>query len=201
MIRWAVTGPAAAGKSRLTALLAARGAAVVDGDALGHEVLARPETIAAVADLFGPGYLAGGRVDRVRLGALVFGDRDARERLDRLTHPGISALAAARLRALDEAGKHALAVFEAAVYFLLPSPPRMDLVITVTADPAVRIARLQAKLGLPETEASVRIAAQAHLEALWAGADLVFDNGGDEAALEAFADALWNRLPSRDAKD
>jgi dephospho-CoA kinase len=196
MIRWAVTGPTGAGKSRLTALLAARGAAVVDGDALGHEILARPEVRAGVAREFGPGFVADGAVDRRGLGALVFADRGAMLRLNALTHGPLARLAEQRLDALEAAGQHVLAVFEAAVYFLLPSPPRVARVITVTAPPPVRAARLAAKLGLSGEEAASRVAFQSFMEEGWRKADLVFDNRGDEAALESFAAELWSQIPA-----
>jgi dephospho-CoA kinase len=195
MIRWAVTGPTGAGKSLLTAKLADRGAAVVDGDSLGHEILARAETAAAVADAFGRDYLKDGRVDRASLGALVFADQGALERLNGLTHRPLAELAECRLEELEEAGHHVLAVFEAAVYFLLPSPPRMDLVITVTADPALRIARLAARTGADPETVAARVAAQADMHEAWNTADVVFDNGGDQDDLDRFANELWSRLP------
>ena len=196
MIRWAVTGPTGAGKSLLTARLADRGAAVIDGDALGHEILGRDEIQDAIAQEFGPEFLVEGGVDRRALGALVFADHGAMARLNALTHGPLSSLAAERLDALEAAGNHGLAVFEAAVYFLLPSPPRTDLVITVTADPAVRVARLVEAKGLTHEAASARVAFQSFMEEGWNGADLVFDNGGDRAALETFAAELWSRLSS-----
>lgn len=196
MIRWAVTGPTGAGKSLLTASLASRGAAVIDGDALGHEILARATTHDAIVQEFGPEFLVEGGVDRGALGALVFADKRAMERLNALTHGPLSSLASERLDALEAAGNHDLAVFEAAVYFLLPSPPRTDLVITVTADPAVRTARLVEGKGLDPGAAAKRVAFQAFMEEGWSRADLVFDNGGDRAAMETFATELWSRLPS-----
>lgn len=195
MIRWAVTGPTASGKSRLTALLAERGAAVVNGDALGHEVLARPEVAAAIAEEFGSEYVAGGIVDRGRLGRLVFADPVSLDRLNHLTHGPLSELAAVRLDALEKSGEHVLAVFEAAVYFLLPSPPPVDLVVVVNASPAIRQKRLAEKPGIDDLAATERVAAQAAMEPLWRRGDVVFDNDGDEAALARFAEQLWNRLP------
>lgn len=197
MIRWAVTGPAASGKSRLTALLAERGAAVVDGDRLGHEILARPEVAGAIEREFGSEYVAGGIVDRGRLGRLVFADPVSLGRLNQLTHGPLSTLAGERLEELARSGEHELAVFEAAVYFLLPSPPRVDLVVVVNASAAVRQMRLAEKPGIDDTAAAQRVAAQASMDSLWGRGDLVFHNDGDEAALVRFADQLWSRLPGR----
>jgi len=194
MMRWTVTGPTASGKSHLTALLAERGAVVVDGDGLGHEVLAMPEVAAAIEREFGSEYVAGGVVDRGRLGRLVFADPESLTLLNRLTHGPLSRLATERLDALEKSGQHKLAVFEAAVYFLLPSPPRVDLVVVVNASPAVRQKRLAEKPGIDDLAAADRVAAQATMEPLWDRGDLVFINDGDEASLARFAEQLWSRL-------
>ena len=191
MIRWTVTGPIGAGKSAVTGLLRDRGAAVVDGDALGHEVLARPEVRDAVAGAFGPEVVADGAVDRQALGRRVFADAAALDRLNGLTHPPLQRLMAARLDALERPGGPALAVLEAAVYFLLPSPPRVDLVVVVDAPAAVRARRLAAARGLDRAAAEARIAAQASWEPLWARADRTIVNAGTPADLARAVDALW----------
>lgn len=191
MRRWAVTGPIAAGKSAVSALLALRGAAVVDGDALGHEVLAQPPVRDAVAAAFGPQVMRAGSVDRTALGRLVFADPVALARLNGLTHGPLALLAEARLAALAAAGQHALAVLEAAVYFLLPSPPRVDLVVVVDAPAPLRARRLAAVRGLQAAAAAARIAAQADWGALWARADRTIVNDGTPADLARAVDALW----------
>ena len=196
MIRWVVTGPIGAGKSTVTAWLARRGAAVVDGDRLGHEVLADPAVVAEVAAAFGPGTVAEGQVDRTVLGPLVFADPSALARLNGITHGRIAALARRRLDELEKAGNHGLAVLEAAVYFLFPAPPPVDLVIAVVADPVVRAARLAARRGLTAPQAAARLAAQADLAPLWRSADVVLDNSGDELQLQRRLDQLLlERLP------
>ncbi len=191
MRRWAVTGPIGAGKSSVSALLAARGAAVVDGDALGHEILDRPDVRAAVAAAFGDDVVTAGRIDRGRLGPRVFADPAALDRLNALTHPPLARLMAERLDALAAAGTHALAVLEAAVYFLLPSPPRVDLVVAVDAPAPLRVRRLAAARGLDAEAAADRVAAQAGWDALWARADHTIVNDGSPADLELAVDALW----------
>ena len=67
-------------------LLAAAGAAVVDGDLLGHEVLEMPDVLAAVAREFGPGTVGAAGVDRRALGAVVFADSVAMARLNALPY-------------------------------------------------------------------------------------------------------------------
>ena len=194
MRRWVVTGPAGAGKSALCGMFLDRGAAIVDGDRLGHEILAREDIVSSIGAEYGSGVVVGGSVDRAALGALVFADPVALERLNRITHGPLAALAQRRLDELEKEGRHPLAVFEAAVYFLLPPVPDIDLVITVTSRAAIRFARLTEMAGLDPREARFRIEAQHALEDGWAGADVVLTNDGPLSDLETAAQALWSRL-------
>jgi dephospho-CoA kinase len=193
----AVTGPTGAGKSRLCRLLAELGAMVIDADAVGHAVLDEPAVRDAVAAAFGADILgADGRVDRAVLGPRVFADEAARARLDALVHPALGA-ACDRALAGARAGQPPLVILEAAVYFLLPGPPPVDMTLTVTAPPEVRLARLLAS-GLSEARARARIDAQAHLEPRWLGADRIIVNEGTEADLALAALSLWRDLVAPD---
>lgn len=189
MRRWVVTGPTGAGKSELTRALAERGAAVLYGDELGHEVLRDEDVIAAIANEFGDGYVVDGTVDRPALGRLVFADPDALERLNALTHPPLQRLMNRRLDELADAGGHDLAVLEAAVYFLLPQPPRADLVITVVAGEENRLERLVAG-GLDESTARDRIRRQSRLPMNFAAADITVPNDGTREDLAGWAERL-----------
>jgi dephospho-CoA kinase len=197
MASWVITGPAGAGKSRLVAWLVEQGAVAVDADALGHQVLEEPEVLAAVRTIFGAEVMRKGAVDRKALGGLVFSDPAALTRLNALTHPRLLARIQARLAELAAAGT-GLAVLEAAVYFLLPSLYPVDLVIAVVADPAVRLARLQAA-GLSKTAARQRITAQESMAADWSRADILLVNEGRPADLFAAARRAlgehWRQVP------
>jgi len=194
MRRWAVTGPAGGGKSALCGFLADRGAALVNGDHLGHEVLARKDIVAAIGAEFGQDLVSTGAVDRAALGAIVFADSAALDQLNRITHGPLSALAGRRLDKLEREGIHRLAVFEAAVYFALPPVPGIELVITVTASASTRQTRLIELGGLAPGEARGRIAAQQPLHDGWDRANLVLTNDGSLSTLEAEAKKLWSRL-------
>jgi dephospho-CoA kinase len=189
----AITGPTGAGKSRVCRLLADRGAAVIEADAVGHEVVDGPELRRAIAATFGQDTVgADGRIDRAVLGPRVFADPAARARLDALVHPVLAEACEARLEAARRAGSP-LVILEAAVYFLLPGPPAADLVVAVTAPEAVRLARLIG-LGLEPQQARARMLAQAHLEPHWRRADRIITNDGTEAELAAAAAGLWREL-------
>lgn len=194
MRRWVVTGPAGAGKSALCGFFAEWGAAVVQGDALGHEILATADVQRAILKEFGAGVLVGEEVDRSALGKIVFTDPEALCRLNRITHGPLAQLARQRLKAVEDAGNHRLAVFEAAIYFLLPPITEMDLVVTLTARESTRLDRLVSQSGLNDSDALARIEAQRFLEDGWSGADLTLSNDGSLAELEEEARKLWMRL-------
>lgn len=81
-----LVGKSCAGKDIAADYFASKGIAVVDVDALGHEALAA--NVDRIVEAFGPEVLDGnGAVDRKRLGAMVFSDRDRLERLDGISHP------------------------------------------------------------------------------------------------------------------
>jgi dephospho-CoA kinase len=189
MIRWIVTGPTGAGKSAFTRLLADRGALILDGDALGHEILRTETVVRQIKLAFGSEFLTRGAVNRRALGQLVFRDQEALRQLNRITHGPLSALMTGRLLELSAAEGAKLAVLEAAVYFLLPSPPAADLVIAVTASAEIRRQRL-IETGLGPADAEARIARQADLDAAFASADIILDNSGNVAELKREADRL-----------
>ncbi len=126
-------------------------------------------------------------MDRSALGARVFADPEALKALNRITHTPLAHLAREKLADLAQNGEHELAVFEAAVYFLLPSPPVVDLVVAVVASPQLRIERLVARSAgsLSLGQATSRVAAQANMEDHWPQADEIIVNDGTLDELEA----------------
>jgi dephospho-CoA kinase len=116
MILVGLTGGIAAGKSTVAAMFAARGATVVAVDRIGH-ALQEPGAVchAPVVAAFGPGVMdEAGRIDRQRLGALVFADPDARRRLDDIMRPALWEACAAAIRRAETAGA-GVCVVEAAI--------------------------------------------------------------------------------------
>src|SRR6267143_1425160 len=90
MLRIGVTGPMASGKTDVAGRFEERGARLVEGDALGWEVLAEGEVRERLGALFGPSVLKpDGSVDRRALGRIVFGDASELDRLNALVQPGL----------------------------------------------------------------------------------------------------------------
>jgi dephospho-CoA kinase len=194
MLRVALTGGIASGKSLVAAELAARGAVIIDADVLAREVV-EPGTpaLAAVIDRFGPQIVRDGKLDRSQLGAVVFADPNARRDLERIVHPAVRARAAELERAADP---------DAVVIHVIPllvetgQQEHFDLVVTVDVDHETQVQRLIARNGFSRAEAAARIAAQASSEERRTAADVVVDNNGNLDDLREQIAALWGVLTS-----
>ena len=190
MITVGLTGGIGSGKTAVARLLAARGAVVVDADALAREVVA-PGTpgLARVVAEFGPEVLGpDGGLDRARLAAVVFADPAARERLNAIVHPLVAARSAELAGA---APPGAVIVHDVPLLVENNLAAAYDLVLVVEAPPQARISRLRESRGMTEEDIRARMSAQASDEQRRAVADVVIDNGGDMARLAAEVDRVW----------
>ncbi|MDR1927193.1 MAG: dephospho-CoA kinase [Oscillospiraceae bacterium] len=155
-----LTGPTGAGKSAAARLLAALGCRVIDCDALAREVV-RPGSpvLAALAQAFGADVLAGdGSLRRALLAQRAFADADARETLNRLTHPAIGALAVERA---GQAPPDCPAiVLDAAALPESALAQVCDHIAVITAPEALRLRRIMLRDGAGESAARQRIEAQ-----------------------------------------
>jgi dephospho-CoA kinase len=188
-VRIGLTGGIGSGKSTVSRLLAGHGAVIVDADAIAREVV-EPGTpgLAAVVDAFGPEVLAtDGSLERPALAAVVFGDPEARRRLDAIVHPLVRARATEVAAA---APPGAVVVHDVPLLVETGQAAAYDLVLVVEADPDTRVARLVQR-GLTAEDARARMAAQATDEQRRAVADVVLDNSGTPDELEAQVDRLW----------
>lgn len=186
MVVIGLTGGIACGKTAVSSRLQELGVRVVDADQVARDVV-RPGTsgLDAVVDAFGRDVLLpDGTLDRKALGARVFGDDDARARLNAILHPRIAAESASRFAALAGQG-HGFAVYDAALLVENGMHRAMESLVVVTARPEVQRARLIARDGLSAAEADARIAAQWPLAKKVAVATWVIDNSGDRDALDA----------------
>jgi dephospho-CoA kinase len=189
VLRIGLTGGIGSGKSTVSALLAERGAQVVDADVLAREVV-EPGTpgLAAIAESFGDGVLtADGALDRPALAAVVFGDPAARARLDGIVHPLVRSRAVELITAMPD---DAVVVQDIPLLVETGQAGAFDLVLVVEADLETRVARLVQR-GLSEADARARIAAQATDEQRRAVADVVLDNSGTPDELAAQVDRFW----------
>jgi dephospho-CoA kinase len=189
VLRIGLTGGIGSGKSTVSALLAARGAVIVDADRIAREVV-EPGTpgLARIVEAFGEGVLApDGSLDRAALAAVVFAEPEARRQLDGIVHPLVRARAAELARA---APPDAVVVNDVPLLVETGQASSYDLVLVVQADPATRVSRLVQR-GLTAEDARARMEAQASDEERRAIADVVLDNSGTPEDLAEQVDRFW----------
>jgi len=161
MLKVGLTGGIASGKSTVAAMFRDLDVPVLEMDPLGHELL-EPGQAAydEVVREFGKDVLdAAGKVDRSKLGAIIFSDPDKRERLNRILHPRILQVVQNWFAALDRPGGPEFALSEAALIFESGFNKLLDRVIVCWCTAEQQLARLVER-GLPAEQARQRIAAQ-----------------------------------------
>ena len=193
-----LTGGMGAGKSTLAALLAERGAQIIDADALAHDAL-RPNGAAwhSVVDQFGREILAPYSMDigRSRLADIVFSNRHKLAALNAIVHPVVLdgiANALEKLHYTDE-----IVVLDAALMVETGLDKDVDQLIVVAADVENRRRRVSRARDMSFAEVDARIAAQIDQEQLLAKADIVVRNDGTLEDLAQEADRVWKELQAR----
>ncbi|WP_426986011.1 dephospho-CoA kinase [Pseudarthrobacter sp. Y6] len=190
MLKIGLTGGIASGKSVVASRLAELGAVLVDADALARDVV-EPGTpgLARVVESFGADMLdAGGRLDRARLGAVVFGNPTQLAVLNDVIHPLVRAAAAGIIASAPDG---AIVVQDIPLLVETGQGSNFHLVLVVDAPDDVRIARMLEHRGMTREEAVSRMAAQAARADRLAAADVVLDNSGSLDALLAQVNGLW----------
>lgn len=191
-MRIGLTGGIGSGKSTVAAMLVARGAVLVDTDAIARRLTAPGgAAIAALSKEFGPGTIdANGALDRDRMRELAFSDGAVRQRLEAVLHPLIGAEA---LREADAAGTVPIVfdvplLTEASTWRL-----RSQRILVVDCSEAVQVERVQRRPGWSALRARQAIAAQASRAQRRAIADAVILNDGiGLASLQSEVEALWS---------
>lgn len=175
MLTVGLTGGIGAGKSEVSRLLVECGAVLIDADRIAREVVA-PGTpgLTAVVEAFGEEILTeDGSLDRPRLGAIVFADKERLALLNSIVHP----LVGARSRELEEAAaEDAVVVHDVPLLTENGLASLYDLVIVVDASTETQLERLVGRRGMSEEDARARMAAQATREQRRKIADIVIDN-------------------------
>ena len=188
-----MSGGIACGKSTVAEFWRQWGAEVLDADPVAHALIAPGgECVEAVAREFGAGVrAASGGIDRRALGALVFADADARERLNRLLHPAVIRRMRAWAADVRRAGRRGVAVIP--LLFEAGLEKDWDAVVCVASSEETMLKRLAAR-GLAPAAAQARIASQWPVREKAARADRVIENNGSLAELEEKCRAVWNDL-------
>jgi dephospho-CoA kinase len=200
-MRIGLTGGIGSGKSTVAGLLVARGAVLVDTDAIARELtVSGGAAIAPIAAAFGAGIIGpDGALDRAAMRTLAFGDADAKQRLEAILHPLIGEAARARAQVALRRGAR-LVVYD--VPLLAESRhwrERVDRVLLVDCSEATQVLRVAARPGWTEEAARRVVAQQATRAARREIADaVIFNDGIGLDALESEVDALlthWYPAP------
>ena len=192
MVMIGLTGGIGSGKSTVAALLAERGAIVIDADAIARQVVEPGSPVLEqLVERFGADIAdSDGRLDRARLAERAFVDEETKLALESITHPAIGE---EFLRQVAAAPDDAVVVHDVPLLVESKHPSQYAAVIVVEAPKAARLARLEAR-GIPLADAERRMAQQATDEARRAVATWLIDNSGDLDALRAQIDRLWPEL-------
>lgn len=186
--RVGLTGGIACGKSTVANLFAALGVTIVDTDLLAREVVAPGSPLLErIAGHFGQDILQpDGSLDRARLRERVFANPGERQWLESLTHPAIRELTDRR----SEAARSRYVIVAIPLLVETGAADRFDRVLVVDCDPAIQLARLQARDGMTRAQAERMLAAQVTREQRLSVADDVIENNGDVAALRERVETL-----------
>jgi dephospho-CoA kinase len=190
-----LVGGIGAGKSTVAAALARHGGRVVAGDPLGHEALEAPEIKPRILEVWGAREITtpDGRIDRKRLGRIVFPSPVERSRLEHLVHPYIERRIREEIAKLEADSAVKFVILDAAVMLEAGWDGVCDKLVFVDAPREVRLARVQAQRGWTAADLANREAVQMPPEKKQERADAVVSNGGTPQDTSAQVDALVER--------
>lgn len=191
-----LTGGVASGKSTVADMFRHLGAAIVDADEATHAVY-EPGTpgFDAIAREFGMDFVRGGRIDRQKLGDLVFRDPQARRRLNSIIHPLVRQWMAERTAEAVERGAEVVIqdvplLFENSLQGLFSS------VILVYAGPGTQLARLLEDRRVTLVRANRMLASQMSIDEKRPLADFIIENDGTLDATRRQVEDLWTKVRS-----
>jgi dephospho-CoA kinase len=189
-----LTGGIGSGKSTVGKMVQRLGVPLIDADQLAREVV-QPGTpaLAEIAREWPEVIAADGTLDRRRLGAKVFAEPAARQRLEAITHPRIQERMRQQVTALAAQG-HRLVFYEASLLVEAGRASEFDTLVVVTATEEQQLARTMARDGSSHEHALARLRAQLPLSEKQKLATHLIDNSGDLAATEAQVKALVDQL-------
>jgi dephospho-CoA kinase len=198
VLKVGLTGNIASGKSAVARVWRGLGARVIDADELARRAVA-PGTpaLARIVEEWGEKILsADGRLDRAALREIVFRDAAARRRLETIVHPAVRSLRDEEYRAAEASGEE-IVVADVPLLFEVGMEDEFDVVVLVDAPAETRRERIVRDRGLGDDEARRMIEAQMPAAQKRGRADLVIENDGTLADLEAQAGRAWGYVRER----
>jgi len=193
-----LTGGIGSGKSTVAQFLAELGASIVDLDKVGHEALRKgSQAWEQVVGEFGKDILtAGGEIDRIKLGRIVFGNHKALMRLNQIVHPAIDNIVKAKIEEYHRQGVRVV-VLEAAAMLEAGKTEQVDELWVIVAPEAIMYKRVMERGGLSKKETRARIKAQLSNEKRIRQADVVIDTDCTLDELKNRVASKWQKLQAR----
>lgn len=198
MLRVALTGNIASGKSSVARVWRSLGALVVDADELARDAVA-PGTpgLEAVVARWGREVLGDdGALDRSRLREIVFSNPADRTALEEIVHPEVARLREAAHREAERVGAP-IVVSDIPLLYEVGLQDEFDVVVLVDAPASLRVERMVRERGLAVEQAERMVDAQMPAERKRELADVVIDNSGSRGELELRASQVWRSLRKR----
>lgn len=183
MIKIAITGNIASGKSSVEKLLSAKGFTVYDTDKIAHSILENSYEVKEVFKDFD--ITTDGKIDRKKLGSIVFSNNDLLKKLEEIIHPQVK--------------KELLKIFEKDEFIVFVSVPQLfesgletlfDKIVYITAPENIRLERLIERNNLTEADALKRIKAQEKDKIKIPKCNFVIQNNADLTNLERQVNGL-----------
>jgi dephospho-CoA kinase len=196
MLLVGLTGGIASGKSLVARVFKDLGAHLVDADRIVHDLLEPGQQAGQeVLACFGKELLLpDGRIDRRKLGKIVFNDAEKRAWLNRCLHPRVFEAYQAQVRQVRSSSPGAIVVLDAALLIETGYHRKMDRVVVVYAEPEQQLERLISRDRFTKEEALARIQSQMPLAEKRGHADYVIDNTGSRENTEQQAREVYARL-------
>lgn len=200
MLNVGLTGGIATGKSTVVRMLVRRGARVIDHDALVHALQEPGRPVwQRIVEAFGRDILdEAGRIDRKKLGALVFGSEERRRMLEGIVHPAVLEEAQHERDRIGREDDRAIVLSDIPLLLEVGMQGLFDMILLVYAPREVQIARVMRRNRMTRDEAVARLEAQMPIDEKLKQADVVIRNDASMRQLEQRVDEVWEELLLRE---
>ncbi len=197
MIVVGIVGGIASGKSVVTREFERLGAASINADKIGHDVLELPDIIEELAGRWGPAVMANGSLDRAAIAKIVFADTEQGRTelafLESISHPRISLEVTNRIKAFRDQNIP-MVIVDAALLLKAGWDAMCDTIIYVEVDRKTRLARAQSERGWTEEQYDQREQSQIPLSLKRSKANILIDNSGELGQTRIQVREVWDRL-------
>jgi dephospho-CoA kinase len=191
-----LTGSIATGKSTVSQILAKLGGVIIDADKIVR-LVQRPGEQAwrEIVEAFGNDILLPNQeLDRAKLGSLVFGNEENRQKLNGIVHPHVRQERDRQTQAAMAENPHAIVIWDIPLLIETGIYKEVDKTVVVYVDPETQLLRLLARDQMSQEQSQSRIAAQMPVEEKKQYADFLIDNRGSREETERQVQAVWKEL-------